>query len=164
MIRYNKSVIDWFLEQQLLSSDQVNNCILLCNLYCDVYLIDLMGVACTSHNWWKNLKINRNNWCCFVMQFAHISNTRILKETLSNISICLIDCSIAYFMVVNKYCNIMRFLHFCFIHSRECNFQYLDRCILLLVIRKGQWKKPWQINTMWEYSRGSGSSYMREWK
>ena len=29
MIRYNKSVIDWqFLEQQLLSSDPVNNCIL----------------------------------------------------------------------------------------------------------------------------------------
>jgi hypothetical protein len=29
MIRYNKSVIDWFLEQQLLSSDPVNNCIML---------------------------------------------------------------------------------------------------------------------------------------
>jgi len=28
MIRYNKSVIDWLLEQQLLSSDPVNNCIL----------------------------------------------------------------------------------------------------------------------------------------
>jgi hypothetical protein len=28
MIRYNKSVIDWFLEQQLLSLDPVNNCIL----------------------------------------------------------------------------------------------------------------------------------------
>jgi len=32
-IRYNKSVIDWFLEQQLLSSDPVNNCILLQNSY-----------------------------------------------------------------------------------------------------------------------------------
>jgi hypothetical protein len=29
MIRYNKSVIDWILEQQLLSLDPVNNCILL---------------------------------------------------------------------------------------------------------------------------------------
>jgi hypothetical protein len=28
MIRYSKSVIDWFLEQQLLSLDPVNNCIL----------------------------------------------------------------------------------------------------------------------------------------
>ena len=28
MIRYNQSVIDWFLEQQL-SSDPVNNCIIL---------------------------------------------------------------------------------------------------------------------------------------
>ena len=28
MIRYNKSIIDWFLEQQLLSSDPVNNFIL----------------------------------------------------------------------------------------------------------------------------------------
>ena len=28
MIRYNKSIIDWFLEQQLLSSEPVNNCIL----------------------------------------------------------------------------------------------------------------------------------------
>jgi len=116
------------------------HCQLLSNLYYNVHLIDLMGVDCTSHNWFTNLKINRINWCYFVMQFAHISNTRILKETLSNKLICLIDCSITYFMVVNKYCNIMRFLHFCFFHSKECNFQYLDRCILLLVIRKGQRK------------------------
>ena len=31
MIRYNKSVKDWILEQQLLSLDLVNNCILLSN-------------------------------------------------------------------------------------------------------------------------------------
>jgi hypothetical protein len=36
MIRYNKSVIDWFLEQQLLSSDAVNNCILSTNVTRDV--------------------------------------------------------------------------------------------------------------------------------
>ena len=29
MIKYNKSVINWFLQQQMLSSDPVNNCILL---------------------------------------------------------------------------------------------------------------------------------------
>ena len=40
MIRYNKSVIDWFLEQQLLSSDPVNNCILLTSIstYFPVYI------------------------------------------------------------------------------------------------------------------------------
>ena len=33
MIRYNKSVIDCFLEQQLLSSDPVNTCIILTGQY-----------------------------------------------------------------------------------------------------------------------------------
>jgi hypothetical protein len=50
MLRYNKSVIDWFLEQQLLSSDPVNNCILLCLqitqtmyvLYCMCYTMTNM--------------------------------------------------------------------------------------------------------------------------
>ena len=59
MIRYNKSVIDWFLEQQLLSSDPVNNCIQLSStvmqMICAWHKIWTRGDyrSCAMFSWWK---------------------------------------------------------------------------------------------------------------
>ena len=56
MIRYNKSVIDWFLEQQLLSSDPVNNCIL--SLPRTRYLYLRWSFFLMKHSWTNSLNLS----------------------------------------------------------------------------------------------------------